>query len=218
LRVRASIAVALIGVVAGCGGAGSERTLTVFGTASVEAVPTRVEFQFTVEARGATATTALARMTLAANKVNTALLDTGIPRRNLQTANLSVDPLRARTGRIVGYTASSTVNADIRGIGRAGRAVDAAVAAGATVEGPTLSPAQQDRLYQRALNRALAKAHDKATQLAKTAGARLGRLSSAVEGGAASPAGVPTAEAASTRILPGRATIEATVSATYELR
>jgi uncharacterized protein YggE len=218
LRVRLSIVVALTGVLAGCGGAGNERTLTVFGTGSVQAVPTRVEFQFTVEARGATATTALARMTLAANKVNTALLGAGVARRNLQTTNLSVDPVRARTGRIVGYTASSTVNAEIRGVARAGRAVDAAVAAGATVEGPTLSPAQQDRLYQRALNRALAKAHDKATQLAKTAGARLGSLRSAVEGGAASPAAVPTAEAASTRILPGTTTIEATVTATYELR
>jgi uncharacterized protein YggE len=216
LRLRVSIVVALTSVLAGCGGGGDERTLTVFGTGSVEVVPTRAELQFTVEARGPTATVALARMTATATQLTSALAGVGIPRRNLQTSNLSLEPIRRRTGEIVTYTATTTVSAQIRGISRAGRAVDAAVSAGATVQGPTLLPAQEDRLYQRALNRALARAHEKATQLAKAAGARLGRLRSAVEGGAASPAGGPTAEA-STRILPGTTTIEATVTATYEL-
>jgi uncharacterized protein YggE len=219
LRARVPIVVALTSVLAGCGGAGDERTLTVFGTGSVETVPTRVEFQFTVEARGGTATTALAKMAAEASRLNSALtVSAGISRRNLQTTNLSVDPVRTRTGEITAYNATTTVTAEIRGIARAGRAVDAAVSAGATVQGPTLLPAQEDRLYERALNRALARAHEKATQLAKTAGARLGRLRAAVEGGAASPVAGPTAEAASARILPGTTTIEATVTATYELR
>ena len=90
------------------------------------------------------------------SRLNTSLIAAPeLSRRNLQTTNLSVDPVRTRTGEIIAYNATTTVTAQIRGIARAGRAVDAAVSAGATVQGPTLLPAQEDRLYQRALNRAL---------------------------------------------------------------
>jgi uncharacterized protein YggE len=106
---------------------------------------------------------------------------------------------------------------------RGGNAFDAAVAAGAnTVSGPSLARDDQDKLYRDALEDAVANAREKATALARAAGASLGAIRSldespqsigpVVYGGA-----FAAAKDASTPIEPGTAEITATVRVVFKL-
>ena len=66
--------------------------------------------------------------------------------------------------------------------------IDAAVDAGANqVNGPTMSVADQGALYRQALKAAVADARLSAETLAAAAGRSLGKVTSVVEGGGATP-------------------------------
>lgn len=106
----------------------------------------------------------------------------------------------------------------VRDLGRAGRIVDAAVAAGATgVSGPSLFSGDQSGLYEAALKAAVTQAKAKAQALAEATGTSLGRVTAVVEGGGQTP--IPLAggtdAAPSVPIEPGTQEISATVSVTF---
>src|SRR5206468_3044351 len=99
------------------------QTITVTGNGSVDTVPDRATFSFTVTSNGDTAKAALARNDAAAEAVVSALKGAAI-----QTSGLGVDPrFDDKTNTIVGYTASTTVNADAP-LTTIGGLIDAAVA------------------------------------------------------------------------------------------
>jgi uncharacterized protein YggE len=106
---------------------------------------------------------------------------------------------------------------------RAARLSDIAVRAGAdTVSGPSLSVADRDAQYRRALERAFDDARAKAETLAAAAGVSLGEVTAIVEGG--QPHDFPvyaTAERAldaKTPIEPGSEEIAASVTVTFAIR
>jgi uncharacterized protein len=198
--------------------ADAEKGITVTGTGTVTTVPDRAEFSFGVTSQAGTATAALAANTAEIRRVVAALRNAGIAATDIQTQQVSVSPRYTDDGQeISGYTATNTVVARIRDLGRAGTVLDAAVEAGANqVYGPSLTSSDRDDLYRDALRAAYAEARAKAQELAGAAGISLGRAVDIVEAGG--PVPLPMAEAAlaaDTRIEPGTQEIQATVTVTF---
>jgi len=186
------------------------QTITVTGNGSIDTVPDRATFSFTVTSNGDTAKAALAKNETAADAVVASLKGAKV-----QTSGLGVDPrFDEKTNAIVGYTATTTATADAT-LATIGGLIDAAVAAGADgVSGPSFSRSDRDALYREALTDAVADAKTKATALADAAGTTLGAVKSVTEGAALGP--VPLALAGDAKIEPGTQTIGATVTVTYE--
>jgi uncharacterized protein YggE len=196
----------------------AEGGITVGGSGSATAVPDRGSFSFGVQSPAKTAAAALAANAKAAASVGAALKRAGIAAADLQTAQVSLDPRNTDDGSaIAGYTASTTVTAQLRDLGRAGAVVDAAVAAGAdSFSGPALSTADTAALYAKALQAAIADARAKAQVVADAAHLSLGRIAS-VEEGSSSPQPFASASAkdAGIAIEPGTQEIDASVTVTF---
>ena len=196
-------------------------TVTVTGTGTVTAVPDQASFSFTVQTKAATAAAALARNGADTRAVIAAVEKAGVAEADVQTAQVSLDPVQSSDGTsIVGYTASDTITVTKLAIAKAGAVVDAAVGAGATdVSGPSLTLSSQDALYAQALKAAVAQAKTKATVLAGAAGRTLGDVVTIVEGGGSAP--IPFAVSApssgNTPIEAGTQDVQATVTVTYSL-
>jgi uncharacterized protein len=190
--------------------AASSKTITVTGNGTVETVPDRASFSFTVTSLADTAKAALAKNSASADAVVAALKGARV-----QTSGLGVDPRFDEKGTtIVGYTASTTVSADAP-LAQMGGLIDAAVAAGADgVSGPSFSRSDQDALYKQALKDAVTDAHAKAAALADAGGVSLGDVQTMTEGSSVSTP-VPVAMASDAKIEPGTQTISATVTVTY---
>lgn len=185
------------------------RTITVTGNGSVETVPDRTTFSFTVATTAGDAKDALAKNSSAAAAVAAALKGAAV-----QTSNVSLDRRTDRDGNVVaGYVATTTLTADAP-LTAAGALIDAAVAAGATsFSGPAFSRSDQDALYRDALQAAVADAKTKAAAVASASGLALGPVESVVEGSSAPP--LPFAAGDVAKIEPGTQTVNATVTVTY---
>lgn len=194
------------------------RTITVTGNGAATAVPDRASFQFGVTTQAATAKAALAQNATAAAAVIAALKSTGIAAADLQTTGVWLSPQTSDDGtRIVGYSASNTVNAKMP-LAKAGAIVDAAVGAGAdSVSGPGLDNSDRAALYRSALKLAVADAKAKAQAIADAAGLRLGAVQTVTEGSSSTPVplAMKAAAGASVPIEPGTQEIDATVTVTY---
>jgi uncharacterized protein len=193
--------------------------ITVTGTGSVTVTPDGGTMSFGAAGQARTAAAALADGSQAVAHVIDALLKAGVARKDLQTSEVSLSPRTNDNGdEITGYTATNTVTANVRSIEALGRAIDAAVGAGANqVYGPGLIISERDAAYRRALEAAVADGRAKAETLASSSGTTVGRITTIVESGA-TPEPLPTATAArdsATPIEPGTQTIEATVTVTF---
>ncbi len=193
--------------------------ITVNGTGSVSAAPTRAELYFGVESQGETARAALAANGAEMRRVLAALREAGAT--DLKTQSVNLNPRYVEGGSVRGFTATNAVSAVVANAGRAGAVIDAAVAAGANqVSGPTLTHANAGDLYRQALRAAVADARLSAQALAAASNLTLGRVTSVVEGGGYAP--MPAALEAraadsggSTPIEPGQREVTATVSVTF---
>jgi hypothetical protein len=196
-------------------------TVTVTGTETVTAVPDQASFSFTVQTKAATAAAALTRNGTDTKAVIDAVEAAGVAQADIQTAQVSLDPVQSNDGTsIVGYTASDTIDVTKLAIAKAGAVVDAAVGAGATdVSGPSLTLSSQDALYNQALKVAVAQAKTKAQALADAAGRSLGGVVTIVEGGGSPPIpfSVGAASSGNTPIEAGTQDVQATVTVTYSL-
>jgi uncharacterized protein len=200
------------------------RSITVNGSASVIAVPDRATFSFGVDARGETASKALAAAAAAAKKVTDAVKDAGVDGKDIQTQNISLSTLTSSDGRhIEGYAANASITVRARDLDRAGGLVDAAVAAGAnSVYGPSLDRSDAEELADEALADAVDDARQKAEALAKAVDGSLGQVISISETGASEPpmpyAAREATLAADVAIEPGTQEIQASVTVVFELR
>jgi uncharacterized protein YggE len=158
-------------------------TLSVLGTGSVTTTPDTARLSAGMTTQGSTASEAMDANAKAMAKVIQALKDAGVASKDLQTEFVSVNPRYDDNGQaIVGYSASNSVSAIVRGLSDVGDVIDAAVAAGANnVSGPSLARDDQDKLYRDALEDAVADARQKATALANAAGVSLGKIRSLSE-------------------------------------
>jgi uncharacterized protein YggE len=202
------------------------RSITVTGTGKVDAVPNRAEVSFGVVTDGSSANDALAANADQARRLVAALRSAGVAERDVQTQQVSLNPVFDEGGRqVTGYQARNTVLARIRALGRTGAVIDAAVEAGANeVYGPNLSVADRSALERGALQDAVADARARAQALATAAGVSLGRVLTVVEGGGGVAPPIPFAAAdravaeSATPISPGTQELGAVVTVTFAVQ
>ena len=199
------------------------RTITVSGKGTARGVPDTAVFSLGVESSGATARAASAANAEHMRRVIEALVAAGVSRTDLQTQDVSVYPRQNDAGAVTGFTASGSVSATVKDISRAGKAVDAAVAAGANqVSGPQFERSNRAELYRQALRDAFSNARAKAESLAEKAGAQLGQVRRIDENDSESlpvyPVALRAAESTpATPVEPGTQTVDANLTVTFVL-
>jgi uncharacterized protein YggE len=198
-------------------------TISVTGSGNVMTAPDTATTSFGVVTQGATAREAMSQNSEEMAKVIEALKRAGIASKDLQTQSVALDPRYDNEGRaVVGYTASNSVSAIVRELTEAGDVIDAAVAAGANnVSGPSLSRDDHGKLYNDALERAVADAKAKAEVLARAAGVSVGAVQSVAEnpqtGGGPMPLGYAAARSIAAPIEAGTIQIVANVRIVFAL-
>jgi hypothetical protein len=197
------------------------RSVTVSGSATVSGVPDRAQFSFGVTTNAATAKAASSANAAQMTKVIAALKAHDVADADIQTQGVSLNQRTNASGsKIVGFTASNSVSADLT-VKDSGEIVDAVVAAGGTdVNGPTFTVSDEEQLYRKALGQAVADAKARAQAIADGAGAKLGKLRTLTEQSSApSPIAFDSvaAKSASTPVEPGKVKTEADVTATFDL-
>lgn len=202
------------------GVAGEEgNSIVVQGSASISAVPDKLELSFGVESQAATAKAALAANSAEMRKVIAAIKAAGAT--DVKTVSVSLSPRYREGGDIQSYVASNSVSATVATVGKAGTVVDEAVEAGANqVYGPSGTVTAQAALYRQALKGAVADARTRAQALAEAAGVTLGRVTNVVEqGGGPVYALAERSKAAgdATPIEPGTQNVSATVTVTFAI-
>jgi len=139
------------------------------------------------------------------NAVVAALKRAGFAGRDIQTAQLSLQPRyhyperermrdpnlpppEPQAPRIIGYEARNTVQVRVRRLGEMGRTIDTLIEAGANqVDGPMFMLENQDAALDAARADAVRKARARAELYAKAAGLRVARIISMSEGGSYFP-------------------------------
>ena len=199
-------------------------TISVNGSGSVTTEPDTATTSFGVVTQGATAQEAMAQNSTAMAKVIEALKRAGVAAKDLQTQYVSLDPRYDNQGReIQGYNATNSVSAIVRDLAQVGSVIDAGIAAGANnLSGPSLSREDRDKLYNDALDKAVADAKVKAEVLARAAGAAVGAVQSMSEtqqGGGPMPLGYAAMRVgADTPIEAGTTQVTASVRVVFALR
>ena len=143
-------------------------SIIVTGNGSIVAVPTIAVLSLGIDTRAASAKAALAANAKEMRLVIAAVKAAG--GRDVRTQSVSLSQVLGQTGEPAGFAASNIVSATVD-VDRAGAVIDAAVEAGANqVYGPTMSVADQGKLYRQALKAAVADARLSAEALAAAAG------------------------------------------------
>lgn len=169
--------------------------LTVTADGKTARVPDLATFSAGVTTQGSTASEALSANSAAMNRVITALKKAGVADRDIQTNQISLNPLYAQavvdpTGnvrqepRIVGYQATNTVSVRSRDIGSFGKVLDALVSSGANqINGPSFEIAEPGPAMDEARTAAMKTARARADLYARAAGLRVVRIVSISESG-----------------------------------
>lgn len=168
------------------------RQIVVTGEGRVEAAPDIATVTAGVQTEATEAAPALAATSEAMRAVFDALAAAGIAPSDMQTSQLSVDPVWADDGagvsRVRGYSASNLVTIRVREIGELGAVIDAVGKAGANrVFGIAFELAEPRAQLDAARERAVADARAKAELLATAAGVKLGAVQSIRESGDSAP-------------------------------
>lgn len=174
--------------------------LSVSAEGSTTRKPDLAIFTAGVTSTGKTASAALSANSADMTKVIAALKRAGIAERDIQTSNLSLNPVYADNPRqpgtpleqqlptIIGYQASNMVTVKQRKLGEFGQVIDTLVSAGANqVNGPSFQVDQPDKALDEARLDAVKKARERANLYASATGLKVGRILSINEGGSYTP-------------------------------
>ncbi|MBV9010459.1 MAG: SIMPL domain-containing protein [Pseudonocardiales bacterium] len=208
-----------------------QRTVSVTGVGRVEAAADLLFLNLAVETQAVTATAALAENNRLAAAVLSALKAHGIEEQDIQTTQLSIDPITAQQDqndtqppRIVGYRVRNGLRARLRDVPGAGAIIDAAVQAGGDatrIGGISFSFADPSGLLVAARKGAIGDARARAQQLADGLGVGLGNVISISEsdtsGGPTVPEFSRAEFAAPIPILPGESEVTLQITVSYEI-
>ena len=173
-------------------------TLTAEGRST--RAPDVAVFSAGVATSGKTAGEALAANAARMNAVFAALKRAGIADKDIQTSNLSLNPVYADTSRepknaleqvvppVIGYQVNNTVSVKQRKLGDFGKVIDTLVQAGANqVNGPSFEVDNADAALDEARAQAITAARTRAALYAKAAGLKVLRVLTINENGGYSP-------------------------------
>lgn len=199
--------------------------ISVHGVGKVTLVPDMAIVVIGVDIREATAKAAQNHASSVMNGVIAAVKKHGIADADMATVNVSLGAVydySTNTQKLVGYQASQSLQVKVRKLADTGSLVDDAVAAGATsIQGISLTVANQDAAADQARALAIADAKSRAQALAKAANVTLGSVVSIDETSApqpiaeARPAAGGAYDKASLTIVPGSFDVTVEVDVTY---
>jgi hypothetical protein len=191
-------------------------------------------FNAGVATTGKTAKEALDANSAAMNRVIRSLRASGIAERDIQTSNLSINPVYSNRTRpmneleeqappIIGYQVSNQVIVKQRNLREFGKVIDTLVTAGANqVNGPSFQVEDVDSALDGARREAIAEARKRAALYASAAGLRVSRIVSISESGGYSPRpmmarAVAMDMAESAPVAEGEVEMQVNVSVVFEL-
>jgi uncharacterized protein YggE len=204
--------------------------LEISATGEATRVPDIAIISAGVVTRAATAKAALQQNAAQMERVRAALRRAGIAERDIQTANINLNPeyryVENQPPRLTGYSASNQLNVRFRDIGATGDILDALVAQGANqINGPSLTIDKPQEALDEARAKAIAVGRARAELYARSLGMRVVRLLSVSESSGTYHGPRPMAvmaEArggdASTKIDPGEQKLEVTLGMAFELQ
>jgi hypothetical protein len=218
-------------VLSACGTAPAQpRTLNVSGNGTIYLTPDIANIYIGVHTEDPVIATAVSNNNTQTQALVDALKNAGVAVKDIQTSNFSVYTSQSYdklTGQSTGsnYAVDNTVYITLRDLSKLGSLLNTAVAAGANnINSITFDVADKTAAMAQARQKAMVNASSLATELAQTAGVKLGEIQNVSYsdnspmpyygmggGGAAAPnASVP--------IQPGQTQISVTVSVTYTLK
>jgi uncharacterized protein YggE len=162
---------------------GQQEGIWVNGEGKVTAVPDLATLSLGIEAQEATVAEAQAQASEAMDKVMAALKDNGVAEKDIQTQYFNVSQ-RTQWDEImgeevvIGYQVSNMVTAKIRDIDNAGPIIDAVATAGGDltrINSLNFSIDDPSVYLEKIREEAMADAKDRAEQLARLAGVKLGK-------------------------------------------
>lgn len=201
-------------------------SISVAGEATISAAPDLAQVDGGVTSDAKTAREASEANNKAMGIVLLALKSSGIPEKDYQTSQLSLQPQYApnRNGPspVIGFRASNRVTVTVRDVAKVGSVIDTLVTNGANdIGGISFMVAQPSRLLDEARPKAIADAQRKAEIYARAAGVTLGAPLSISEESSPGPmtfrkmsAGV----AAAAPIAQGEETLRISISVSYEIK
>jgi uncharacterized protein YggE len=152
------------------------------GQGEAKIVPDRARLEVSVQTRAATAAQAGSENARKQQAVLDALKKMGFGADQLSTVNYNLYPEmqydpKTQQSRVSGYSATNTVRVEIRDVGMIGRAIDAALEAGANmISSLSFYASNTDAARRTALAEAVSRARDDAEAVARAAGGSLGAL------------------------------------------
>lgn len=205
------------------------RIVSVAGLGEVKSRPDMATISTGVATEAVSAKDALAKNNAAMAAVIAALKNAGIGEDDIQTSGFSVSPKYPpypAAQRIVGYTVSNQVTAQVKNLKNLGGILDTLVQSGSNqINGITFGIDDPKKVLDEARKKAVADARAKAELYAAAAGTSLGRVVQISEQTAITPpmpmmrmAVEAAAADASVPIAAGQQTVSATVSITYEIQ
>jgi len=222
-------------VLSACGTTPAQaHTLNVSGNGTVYLTPDIANIYLGVHTEDPVIATAVSNNNKQTQSLVDALKNAGIAAKDIQTSNFSVyttsngQSIDKTTGQPVAngyYSVDNTVYVTLRDLTKLGTLLSTAVSAGANnINSISFDVADKTAAMAQARQKAMANASSLATELAKTAGVKLGEISNitysdnsplpyyGMGGGGAS------APNASVPIQPGQTQISVTVSVTYNIK
>ncbi|MTD13853.1 DUF541 domain-containing protein [Nakamurella sp. YIM 132087] len=173
------------GTAPGGGSTADRRVITATGVGIVTGTPDTFTLQLGVATSGATAKGAMESNAEKATALIAQLKAGGVLPEDLQTSQLSVQPVYDKEGRTVtGYRVSNMVTATVHDITAAGDLIDAAQSAAGDairVDGISFSIDDDSELKAAARADAVRQAQAQAQQMAEAAGVPLGAVASITE-------------------------------------
>lgn len=201
----------------------ADKLVTVTGEATVAVAPDAALIRVGVTSQGKTAREASQANAAKMTSVLAAIKDAGIADRDIQTAQLSLQPQydssKPGTPHLLGFQVTNQVTVKIRDIGNLPGVLDRAIGAGANeMSGIEFVVSEQSKLLDQARGEAMADAYRKAEIYAHAAGAKVGHVEAiAEEGSAPPPRAMAAFRAAATPVAPGEQTLHVAVTVSYEL-
>lgn len=205
-----------------------ETTITINGKGSVEHAPDVAMITVGVSVDAETASLAMSQQTSKMNGVFAAVRAAGIADRDMQTSNLSLNPVYDyppnQQPRMRGYNASNQITIRVRDLKSLGKTLDAVVKGGGnTIQGVSFSIDKPESYQNEARVEAIRDAAARAELYANAVGYKVKRIVTISELDY-SPRPVPMMArmqlqdgAESTPVAAGEVSLEQTVNVTFEL-
>jgi uncharacterized protein len=204
----------------------SPPSISVTGEATISAAPDLAQIDGGVTNDAKTAREASETNSKAMGVVLLALKSAGIPEKDFQTSQLSLQPQYAlnKSGPspVTGFRASNRVTVTVRDVAKVGSVIDTLVTNGANdIGGISFMVAQASKLLDDARPKAIADARRKAEIYAKAAGVTLGAPLSISEESSSGPMTfrkMSAGLASPAPVAPGEETLRISISMSYEIK